>query len=391
MARSAASSCLSEVVSHFEHLDDPRSSINRLHPLPSVLTISLMGVLAGADGPTGIYKWSVLKKELLLQTLDLPFGLPSRDVIRRVLSALKADAFQSCFVSWLQSLRDAAKKAAGISDEERMHMAIDGKTMRRSHDRAKGLGPMHMVSVWLSDFGLTLAQVATEEKSNEITAIPEVLKLVDLKGSIVTIDAMGTQTAIAEQIVDGGGDYLLALKGNQDSLHRQVIDFVELHISNDFADVPSERLEEEAKKAHGRIDSRTYIQFEVPNAFTGKSRWKDLKTIGLVVYKSLMKGEEKIEIRYFISSLSLGIHPFSKASRKHWGIETTCHWSLDVTYGEDGLRTRQRTIAENLAWLRRFTLSLLKQHPGKESLAMKRRMCGWNENVLLQVLGAKTT
>ena len=221
MARSAASMCLSEVVSHFEELDDPRSTINRLHPLPGVLTISLMGVLAGADGPTGIHKWAVLKEELLLQTLDLPHGLPSKDVIRRVLSALKADAFQSCFVSWLQSLREAAKKAAGISDDEKTHMAIDGKTMRRSHDRAKGLGPMHLVSVWLSDFGLTLAQVATEEKSNEITAIPEVLRLVDLKGSVITIDAMGTQTAIAEQIVTGGGDYVLALKGNQDSLHQQ--------------------------------------------------------------------------------------------------------------------------------------------------------------------------
>ena len=391
MARSAASMCLSEVVSHFEHLDDPRSSINRLHPLPGVLTISLMGVLAGADGPTGIHKWSVLKKELLLQTLDLPHGLPSKDVIRRVLSALKVDAFQSCFVSWLQSLREAAKKAAGMSDDEKTHMAIDGKTMRRSHDRAKGLGAMHLVSVWLSDFGLTLAQVATEEKSNEITAIPEVLRLVDLKGSVITIDAMGTQVAIAEQIVTGGGDYVLALKGNQDSLHQQVIDYVDLHISNDFADVPSERLEEDAKKGHGRIDSRTYLQFEVPTVFTGQSRWKNIRTIGVVVYKSLVKEEQKIDIRYFISSLPLGIQPFSKAVRKHWGIETTCHWSLDVTYGEDGLRTRQRTIAENLAWLRRFTLSLLKQHPGKESLVMKRRMCGWNDNVLLQVLGASTT
>ncbi len=389
MTRSAASMGLGEIVCHFEKLEDPRSTINRLHPLPGVLTMSLMGVLAGADGPTGIAKWAVAKKDLLLQALDLPHGIPSRDVIRRVLSTLKVDAFQSCFVCWLNSLRDAAKEKAGIGDDEQTHMAIDGKTMKGSHNRAQGLGPLHLVSVWLSEFGLTLAQVATEEKSNEITAIPELLRLIDLKGVIITIDAMGTQTAIADQIVTGQGDYLLALKANQDSLYQQAMTFVDEHIGNDFADVPSERLDEDTKQGHGRSDSRTYLQFEVPNTFTRTSRWKGLKTIGVVVYKSVVKGQERIDVRYFISSLPLGIEQFSKAVRKHWGIETTCHWSLDVTYGEDGLRTRQRTIAENLAWLRRFTLSLLKQHPGKDSLAMKRRICGWNDDFLMQVLGIK--
>jgi len=389
VSRSDVNIRLSEIVCHFEQLEDPRSTINRHHPLPSVLTISLMGVLAGADGPTGIAKWAVAKKDLLVQALDLPHGIPSRDVIRRVLSALSVEAFQSCFACWLNSLRDAAKEKAGINAEEKNHMAIDGKTMKGSHNRAKGLGPMHMVSAWLSEFGLTLAQVATEEKSNEITAIPELLKLIDLKGSIITIDAMGTQVAIAEEIVDGEGDYILALKANQDGLFQQVLNCVEEHISDDFARLTSQRLDESSKKAHGRSDSRTYLQFEVPNTFTATSRWKGLKTIGVVVYKSIIKGEERIDIRYFISSLPLDIKQFSKAVRKHWGIETTCHWSLDVTYGEDGLRTRQRTIAENLAWLRRFTLSLLKQHPGKDSLAMKRRICGWNDDFLMQVLGIK--
>lgn len=387
MPRSNKKFSLSEVVCHFEQLEDPRSPVNRHHPLPSVLTIALMGVLAGSDGPTAISRWAVAKKHLLVQSLDLPHGVPSRDVIRRVLSALKVDAFQSCFACWLNSLRDAAKEKAGIDAEVKNHMAIDGKTMKGSHNRAKGLGPMHMVSAWLSEFGLTLAQVATEEKSNEITAIPELLKLIDLNGSIITIDAMGTQVAIAEQIVAGQGDFILAVKANQDGLFKQVISCVEEHISDDFARLPSERLEETQKKAHGRSDSRTYLQFEVPNSFMGTSRWKGLKTIGLVVYKSVIKGKEQIDIRYFISSLPLGIEQFSKAVRRHWGIETTCHWSLDVTYGEDGLRTRERTIAENLAWLRRFTLSLLKQHPGKDSLAMKRRICGWDDGFLMQVLG----
>jgi len=216
-----------------------------------------------------------------------------------------------------------------------------------------------------------------------------VLRLVDLKGAIITIDAMGTQTAIADQIVAGEGDYLLTLKANQDSLFQQVMNYVDEHISDDFAGVPSQRLEEDTKKGHGRSDSRTYLQFEVPNTFTGTSRWKNLKTIGVVVYTSVVKGEQKIDIRYFISSLPLDIKQFSKVVRKHWGIETTCHWSLDVTYGEDGLRIRKRTIAENLGWIRRFTLSLLKQHPGKESLAMKRQLCGWNDDFLMQVLGIK--
>jgi len=387
--RSEKKISLSEIVCHFEQLEDPRSTVNLHHPLPSVLTISLMGVLAGTDGPTAISRWAVAKKHLLERALDLPHGVPSRDVIRRVLSALKVDAFQSCFACWLNSLRDAAREKAGIAPEESKHMAIDGKTMKGSHNRAKGLGPMHMVSAWMSDFGLTLAQVATEEKSNEITAIPELLKLIDLNGSIITIDAMGTQTAIAEQIVGGGGNYVLALKANQDTMFQEVMGYVEEQISDDFAGVRSESLEEEAKKGHGRVDSRTYIQFEVPNTFTTTSRWKGLKTIGVVVYKSIVKGEEKIDIRYFISSLPLDIKLFSKTVRSHWSIETTCHWSLDVTYGEDGLRTRERTIAENLAWLRRFTLSLLKQHPGKDSLAMKRRICGWNDDFLMQVLGIK--
>lgn len=337
MPRSNVSIGLSEIVCHFAELEDPRSTINRLHPLPSVLTISLMGVLAGADGPTGISRWAVAKKDLLLQALNLPHGIPSRDVIRRVLCAVKVDAFQSCFVRWLNSLRDVAKEKAGVSAEEKTHMAIDGKTMKRSHNRAKGLGPMHMVSAWLSEFGLKLAQVATEEKSNEITAIPELMRLIDLKGAIITIDAMGTQVAIADQIIEGEGDYILALKANQDGLFQQVMNYIDEHISDDFAGVPAERLEEDTKKGHGRMDSRTYIQFAVPNTFTGTSRWKGLKTIGLVVYQSVVKGKEKIDIRYFISSLPLGIEQFSKAVRNHWGNRN--HVSL-----ESGCDLRRRRI-----------------------------------------------
>ena len=183
---------------YFDNLEDPRSTINRQHPLVSVVVIAMMAVLAGAGGPTAIAKWAVLKEELLLRLLKLPNGIPRKDVFRRVLSLLKPDAFHTCFVNWLKSLRAKAAKATGV---DRPVLAVDGKTARRSHDRSKGLGALHSVSVWASEYGLSLGQVACAEKSNEITAIPELLLLVDIKGAIITIDAIGTQKAIAEQII----------------------------------------------------------------------------------------------------------------------------------------------------------------------------------------------
>jgi hypothetical protein len=193
---------LDEVVRHFEDLEDPRSTVNLQHPLVSVVVIALMAVLAGGAGPTAIASWAALKADFLVEVLDLPNGIPRKDVFRRVLMALKPGAFQACFVNWLQSLRAAAATATGVKQPV---LAVDGKTARRSHDRKNGLGALHSVSVWASDFGLSLGQVACAEKSNEITAIPELLRLVDIKGSIITIDAMGTQKAIAEPIIEGEG------------------------------------------------------------------------------------------------------------------------------------------------------------------------------------------
>ena len=215
---------LDQVVAHFQQLEDPRSTINQRHPLVSVVVIALLAVLAGASGPTAIARWAALKQEFLLEVLDLPNGIPRKDVFRRVLMALKPAAFQACFAVWLQSLRTEAAAETGI---EQPILAVDGKTLRRSHDRDKGLGALHSVSVWASEYGLSLGQVACDEKSNEITAIPELLRLVDIKGAIITIDAMGTQKAIAEQIVEGGADYVLALKGNQGTLHQAVIEYID--------------------------------------------------------------------------------------------------------------------------------------------------------------------
>jgi len=373
---------IDEVVRHFEELDDPRSTVNQRHPLVSVIVIALMAVLAGAGGPTAIAKWALLKQELLLKFLPLPGGIPRKDVFRRVLMGLKPDTFQACFASWLQSLRATAEAASGI---EQPVLAVDGKTLRRSHNRRQGLGALHSVSVWASDFGLTLGQVATDEKSNEITAIPELLKLIDIRGAIITIDAMGTQRSIAKQIIDGGADYVLALKGNQGHLHRAVVNYVDQQIENDFADVAARR-NVTVEKGHGRAERRISIQMPAPKTLPGFGRWPGLTTIGLVVLLCQRDGRETSEMRYFISSLAPGVKRFARAVRSHWSIENSCHWSLDMTYREDESRIRDVHLRENFAWLNRFTLSLLKQHPSTDSIAMKRRACGWSDGFLTEVV-----
>jgi predicted transposase YbfD/YdcC len=289
-------------------------------------------------------------------------------------------------VAWLTSLRAQATEATGV---DKPVLAIDGKTLRRSHDQNKGLGALHSVSVWASDFGLSLGQVACAEKSNEITAIPELLRLVDIKGSIITIDAMGTQKAIAAQIVDGGADFVLALKGNQETLHQAVIDHIDKEMENDFADAQARR-HISKEKGHGREEIRSYIQMPVPKSLRGLELWKGLKSIGLATLVCVRDGKETTETRYYISSLEVSIKQFAHAVRSHWGIENSCHWSLDMTYREDESRIRDPHMRENFAWLNRFTLSLLKQHPGKDSIVMKRRSCGWNENFMLEVLTGAT-
>lgn len=378
---------LSDVTKYFEDLEDPRSPINRRHPLTSVIVIAVLAVLAGAEGPTSIAAWANEKKEYLRCLLDLPHGIPQKDVFRRVLSALKPEAFQQCFLRWLESLRAQAAEGSGV---EQPVLAVDGKTSRRSHDRSKGLGPLHSVSVWAAEYGMTLGQVATEEKSNEITAIPELLRLVDIGGTIITIDAMGTQKAIAEQIVEGKGDYVLALKGNQGTLHEEVVQYIEEQKENNFAEVKAQR-HTTHEKGHGREETRTYVQMPAPKSLSGFGDWKGLRSIGMVTRHTVSKGKETTETRYYISSLPVEVKEFARAVRGHWGIENSCHWTLDMTFREDESRIRDVHLRENFAWLNRFTLSLLKQHPGRDSIAMKRRRCGWNEEFLTQVLVGKRT
>jgi predicted transposase YbfD/YdcC len=376
---------LDEVVLHFAELEDPRSTVNLQHPLVSVVVIALMATLAGAGGPTAIARWAALKAEFLSNALDLPNGIPRKDVFRRVLMAVRPGAFQACFVNWLNSLRATAAAATG---EKQPILAVDGKTARRSHDHKKCLGALHSVSVWASEFGLSLGQVACAEKSNEITAIPELLRLVDIKGAIITIDAMGTQKAIAAEIIDGKADYVLGLKGNQETLHQAVIDHINEMLDGEMGDAREHVTNE---KGHGRDEMRTYLQLPAPADLPGFTLWKGLKSIGIVTSHCIRDGKETIEVRYYISSLAVGVKQFARAVRGHWGIENACHWVLDMTYREDESRIREKALRENFAWLNRFTLSLLKQHPDRTSIAMKRRSCGWNENYLLEVLTGATS
>jgi predicted transposase YbfD/YdcC len=378
---------LDEILGYFDELEDPRSEINQKHPLVSVVVIAMMAVLAGAGGPTAIARWAKYKEEFLVKVLPLPNRVPRKDVFRRVLSLLRPEAFQACFVKWLSALRAKAAAAMGI---EQPVLAVDGKTLRRSHDRDKELGALHSVSVWASEFGLSLGQVACAEKSNEITAIPELLRLVDIKGAIITIDAMGTQKAIAAQIVASGADYVLALKGNQETLHQEVIDYIDQQSQDGFAQCKA-RSHVTKDKGHGREEIRSYTQMPVPESLTQLKLWKGLKTIGVVTNVSVRHGKETVETRYYISSLPLLVKQFAHAVRSHWGIENGCHWTLDMTFREDESRIRDAHIRENFAWLNRFTLSLLKQHPLKDSIAMKRRGCGWNENFMLEVLIGERT
>jgi predicted transposase YbfD/YdcC len=283
-----------EIVRHFQELEDPRSTVNLQHPLVSVVVIALMAILAGANGPTAIAKWAALKEEFLTEALDLPNGIPRKDVFRRVLMALEPAAFRACFADWLRSLREAAAAATGV---ERPVLAVDGKTARRSHDRKNGLGALHSVGVWASELGLSLGQLACAEKSNEITAIPELLKLVDIKGAIITIDAMGAQRAIAGQIIEGGADYVPALKGNQETVPRAVVDHIVGHWEDDFARVKARR-HQTVETGHGREETRTYIQMPVPEGLPGLDLWAGLRSIGVVVSECDRGGKETDEVRY---------------------------------------------------------------------------------------------
>lgn len=375
----ASESC---VYQYFGDLEDPRSTVNRKHLLVDVVAIAICGVVAGADGPDAIAVWSKSRRTWLQQFLKLPHGLPSKDCLRRVLRGLNPQGFQACFKAWLDAL---------IGGEKLEFLAVDGKTMRRSHDQAAGQSPLHLVSVWSQEAQLTLAQVATHAKSNEITAIPELLKMIDLQGTVVTIDAMGTQREIAQQIIESGGDYVLPVKGNQPGLEAAVK--AEFDAVLELETLPSHvSLLETEEMGHGRQEKRTYLLMNVPKTFPKWGERTGIKTIGMVIRTRESHGIETGEVQHYIGSINRQVATFAQAARGHWGVENPCHWTLDITFREDEKRTRKGSGPENEAWLRRFALGLLKQHPDqKMSVAMKRRKAGWDENFLAQVVFGVTT
>ena len=274
---------VSTILEYFEELEDPRSSINRKHLLGDLIVISVCGVIAGADGPNAIGVWAKSNREWLQNHLELPHGIPSHDTIGRLLAALKPAAFQTCFQNWVSSLCEHDDQdTSNETSQQQEVIAIDGKALRRSHDRKNELGALFLVSAWSVQYGVSLGQLATEEKSNEITAIPELIDNIDVAGAIITIDAAGCQRTIAAKIIDRGGDYILALKGNQGNLHKAVEDWILEQMENDFANV-TVRKHEQTVRGHGRIDTLTYYQFNVPRTLPGRSNWKHLRTIGVAI------------------------------------------------------------------------------------------------------------
>jgi len=311
--------------------------------------------------------------------LTLPNGIPSRDCIRRLLLALKPEAFQRCFQNWITD--------AIVLDDSNLQrlVAIDGKTNRRSHDHAKGLDALHIVSAWASEEGIALGQVATDAKSNEITAIPLLLEQINLTDTIITIDAMGCQKNIVAQIVDGGGDAVIAVKDNQPTLKAAIETHFKEYLQRDLEDLRY-RFYETRDEGHGRKDERSYYLTKPPSDFGPKEDWPWVKAIGYTLrITQHADGTETDEVRYYICTRYLSGKRFAEAVRKHWSIESM-HWVLDVNFREDESRTRERILGNNLSWLRRFAITLLKRHPAKDSLRGKMVSCMASTAFLTEVL-----
>jgi predicted transposase YbfD/YdcC len=357
---------------HFARLKDPRINRRKRHQLLDVITIALCAVVAGANDFQQVEAFAKRRLDWLKKFLPLPNGAPSHDTFERVFQRLDPHAFQRCFLGWL---RDLHSRAGGE------HFAIDGKTLRRSGSPKNALGPLHLVSLWATDAKLSLGQVAVDEKSNEITAIPKLLELLDLHGALVTIDAMGCQKKVAEQIVGAGGDYLLTVKDNQPRLLEDIMACFTRGIEADFAGFEHDRwVSEDA--GHGRHQRRCYNVIVNPEGIRDKDQWAGLCVVGHCYSERTANGVTSYEDRYFIGSRRAGAREYGGWLRGHWGIENNLHWQLDVTFREDDSKVRERNCAENLALLRRVALGLLKRHPSKGSVAVKRFNAALDERFL---------
>jgi predicted transposase YbfD/YdcC len=374
----------SRITEHFATLTDPRVDRTKEHALLDILTIALCATISGADEWVAMAEYGNAKREWFATFLDLPNGIPSHDTFGRVFAALDPDEFERCFLAWVQ---------AAIAQTDGTVVAVDGKTVCRSHDRGAGKAAIHMVSAWASANRLVLGQVATDAKSNEITAIPALLDLLLLKGCIVTIDAMGCQREIAAQIVEKGADYVLALKENQASLYHEAIHLFADAAATDFADYDHDAAQM-LDGGHGRVEIRR--SWTISDAATiahldPEGAWNGLRAIGKVEAERREKGKGAAgkvtrETRYYLTSL-VDAGEFGRAVRAHWGIENGLHWVLDLAFREDESRARIGASAANLVVLRHIALNLLKQEQSaKVGIKNKRLKAGWDEGYLLKIL-----
>ena len=374
---------------YFDGLEDPRVERTKLHRLDDIVALAILATVAGADGWTDVEQFGQEKFDWLATILHLPNGIPSHDTIGRLFAALDGEAFERCFLKWVQGLIEASGQGA---------LHIDGKTLRRSFDAASSQAAIHMVSVWASKAQLALAQLATDAKSNEITVIPKLLELIVLHGAVVTMDAMGCQRNIAEKIVTSGGDYILAVKDNQPTLHEEVKLLMDEAIGRQFEAMGYD-YHQTVEKGHGRIETRRVWVTREVNWLRQRGAWANLR--GVIRVESVRQvldpsggvAKRSVEQRHYITSLDHRDRRYHAESlgqliRAHWGIENQLHWSLDVSFGEDASRVRQERAAENLSRLRRMALNLLKQEKStKVGIAAKRKKAGWSNAYLIKVLG----
>ena len=363
----------------FEIVSDPRVSKRSDHPLQSVLFLVVAAVISGADGPSEIEDFGKEREDWLSEFVAFPAGIPSHDTIGRILSIIKPSEFQKALLAWLSELRRGKGGSGPIV------VPIDGKTARGSYTNKKKADALHIVSAWATDHGVTLGQVAVDSKSNEITAIPELLDMMELEGTIVTLDAMGCQKAIAKQIVDNDGDFTFAVKDNHPKLAAAVEQAFLAAYENGLVE-SGFRSQTTKEKGHGRKEIRSYCVAPIPESMkTLAKAWPGMKSIGQAINMTTQGDKETSETRYYISSRLPKVSEFRDSVRKHWGIESM-HWVLDVVFGEDASRIRTGNAIENMSFTKKFVISLLKQDTSKTSLKGKRKRAGWNVDFLEKLM-----